>query len=151
MMTMTRDPQAWARLGRGLRESRERQGLTQDELAARAGVSTKSVQEAEAGKVPKARMPYTLAPIAAAVGWPAGAVEGVLAGAELPDGWQGVRPELGDDQLEAIVVNALVRATDNATGAEIRKAAKIAVDELRRHGLLRETDSAQLNESSGNT
>lgn len=147
VMTMTRDPQAWARLGGALRESRERQGLTQAELAQRADVSAKSVQDAEAGKVPKSRMPYTLAPIAKALGWPAGSVDSVLAGEDPPGGWRDVRVEVEveDSRVEAIIANAMVRATDGATGAEIRKAAKIALDDLRRHGYLRETNAAQPN------
>ncbi|MCX4622840.1 multiprotein-bridging factor 1 family protein [Streptomyces albogriseolus] len=146
-MTMTRDPRAWARLGGALRESREREGLTQAELAQRADVSVKSVQDAEAGKVPKSRMPYTLAPIAKALGWSAGSVDSVLAGEEPPAGWRTVRVdvEAEDSQVEAIIANAMVRATDSATGAEIRKAAKIALDELRRHGYLRETNGTQPN------
>ena len=138
-MTMTQDPDAWGRLGRALRAARERQGLTQDELAQRAGVSTKSVQDAEAGRVPKRRMPYTLAPMAKALGWPSGAVDAVLAGAEPPGGWQDVRVEVTDDQVEAVISNAMVRALDNVTSAEIRKATKIALDDLRRRGLLRES------------
>jgi transcriptional regulator with XRE-family HTH domain len=151
MTSMTRDPQAWGRLGGALRESRERQGLTQDELAQQAGVSTKSVQDVEAGKVPKARMPYTLAPIARVLGWPAGAVDSVLAGGDPPGGWRTVPVEIEDDQVESVIANAMVRATDNVTSAEIRKAAKIALDDLRRRGLLRETDGAQRNGMSRNT
>ncbi|MFF9279576.1 helix-turn-helix domain-containing protein [Streptomyces griseosporeus] len=142
---MSRDPEAWARLGRALRESRERQGLSQAELATRADVSTKSVQDAEAGKVPKSRMPYTLARIAAALGWPAGAVDSVLDGGEPPGGWQNVRVEIEEDQVGSIIANAMVRATENTTSAEIRNATKIALDELRRRGYLRETNATQPN------
>lgn len=138
-MTMTRDPDAWARLGRALRAARERQGLSQAELAERAAVSTKSVQDAEAGRVPKRRMPYTLAPIAKALGWPSGAVDAVLAGAEPPGGWQDVRVEVTGDQVEAVISNAMVRAMDNVTSAEIRKATQLAIDDLRRRGLLRDS------------
>lgn len=145
MSSINRDPDTWARLGRALRESRERQGLTQDELAKKAGVSTKSVQDAEAGKVPKARMPYTLAAVAQALGWPAGAVDSVLAGGEPPGGWQDVRADIEDEQVQSILTNAMVRATNNATAVEIRKAVEIAMDDLRRHGFLSETDGAQLN------
>lgn len=140
----------WARLGGALRESRERQGLTQGELAERAGVSKKSIQDLEAGKVPRSRMPYTLAPLAKELGWPAGAVDSVLAGGEPPGGWQNVRVEIEEEQAEAIIANAMVRATDHATSAEIRKAAKIALDDLRRYGYLRETTGTQPNGSSRN-
>jgi transcriptional regulator with XRE-family HTH domain len=74
----------WARLGDALRIARQHRGLSQDELAKEAQVSTGSVQGVEAGKAPKSRMPYTVAPIARALGWPAGTVESVLGGEVAP-------------------------------------------------------------------
>jgi transcriptional regulator with XRE-family HTH domain len=143
--SINRDPDTWARLGRALRESRERQGLTQGELAKKAHVATKSVSDAEAGKVPKARKPYTLEGIAQALGWPVGAVDSVLSGGEPPGGWQDVRAGMEGDEVEAIFTNAMVRATNNATAAEIRNAVKIAMDDLRRRGYVAETVDAQPN------
>lgn len=70
----------WARLGRALRADRHHLGLSQQELGEQAGTSGRSVQEAEAGKVPKARMPYTVPAIARTLGWPAGKVEEILNG-----------------------------------------------------------------------
>jgi DNA-binding XRE family transcriptional regulator len=125
-----------------MQQSRLAQGMDQKELAARAGVSLGSVQNAEAGAVPKARMPYTVPAIAAALGWPAGTVDAVLEGAEPPDGWQqvSVQPIVDAERLESIMTTAIVRAMDGATGAEIKQAVKNAMDELRRQGVLRETD-----------
>jgi hypothetical protein len=143
---VNRDPQAWARLGKALQRSRLTQGLDQKELATRAGVSLGSVQNAEAGAVPKARMPYTVPAIASALGWPAGTVDAVLeGGAELPDGWQqvSVQPIVDAELLEGIMTTAMVRAMDGVTGAEIKQAVKNAMDELRRQGMLRETDGPQ--------
>ncbi|NUQ95324.1 MAG: transcriptional regulator [Streptomyces sp.] len=133
---MNRDPEAWATLGRALTRARQAQGLTQDELAKHAGVSTASVQSAEAGKVPKARMPYTVPAIATALGWSPGSVEAVLAGAEPPGGWKDVPVQalIDAERLETILAGAMVRATDNVTPAEIKKATKIALDEMRRQG-----------------
>lgn len=135
---MNRDPKAWARLGQALAHARQAQSLSQDEVAERASVSTASVQSAEAGKVPKSRMPYTVPAIAAALGWPDGAVDAVLNGEEPPGGWKDVSVQfvIDEEQFEAILTNAMVRATDNVTSAEIRAATKIALDELRRQGLL---------------
>ena len=136
---MQSDPQAWARLGRALRNAREHRGLTQQELGAQAGVSGRSVQEAESGKVPTARMPYTLGKIAAALGWPEGSVTAVLEGAAPPgDGYRdiSVQHHINEEDLGAIISNAMVRATDNVTSAGIKGATKIALDELRRHGLI---------------
>lgn len=135
---MNRDPKAWARLGRALRNEREHRGLTQQELGELAGVSGRSVQDAEAGKVPQARMPYTIGRIASALGWPQGAVDKVLEGAAAPGaGWQDVPVrQLDEEKVAGIITHAMVRATENATTAEIRKATKMALDELRRQGLL---------------
>lgn len=144
------NPEAWARLGRALREARERAGLTQGELAEAAGVSKKSVGDAEAGKVPRSRMPYTLAQIAKALDWPSGAVERVLDGGDPPAGWQSVSVTLDEQAVTGILTNALVRATDNVTAAEIRHATKIAVEELRRHGLLPPATGVQRSEIDRN-
>jgi hypothetical protein len=104
-----------------------------------AGTSGRAVQDAEAGTVPKARMPYTLGRIASALGWPEGAVDAVLEGAAPPgEGWRDAPAALpvDEERLEGIITNAMVRATEHATAAEIRAATKIALDELRRQGLL---------------
>lgn len=151
---MNRDPHAWARLGHALRIAREHLGLSQDELAALAEVSTASVQSAEAGTVPKKRMPFTLAPIARALGWPQGAVDDVLAGAEAPGSqWRDVpvQQHLDAEQFAGIMTNAMVRATEHTTSAEIRAATRIALDELRRHGYLAETNGVQPSTKGVNT
>lgn len=70
----------WARLGAALRTARQHRGLSQKDVARAADVSIVSVLTAEAGRAPKARMPYTIPSIARALGWPAGAVEAVLDG-----------------------------------------------------------------------
>lgn len=139
---MNRDPQAWARLGRALKNARERQGTTQEDLARQAGVSSRTVHEAEGGKVPKSRMPYTLAPIARALGWPAGSVEAVLGGAEPPGGWTDIPVHVDPETVTAIIGNAMLRAADNVTAAEIRRATQIAVEELRRAGIIPQSDEA---------
>ncbi len=152
---MNRDPQSWARLGHALRSARDARGLTQAELGELAGVSGRSVQDAEAGTVPKSRMPYTLGRIAAALGWPEGAVDAVLDGAAPPgEGWRDVPVEQGQidaEQLAGIMTNAMVRATEHATAAEIRAATKIALDELRKQGIIRETDGVQPSTNQANS
>lgn len=135
---MNRDPAAWARLGQAIAQARRAQGLSQGELADRANVSIGSVQSAEAGNVPKARMPYTVPAIAKAVGWPQGAVEAVLGGAEPPTGWRDVPAQqyVDAEAIESGMTNAMVRASDGATAAEIKAAVKAGMDELRRQGLI---------------
>ncbi|BCJ26892.1 SARP family transcriptional regulator [Actinocatenispora sera] len=54
------------RLPEGLREARRRLGLTQDALAARAGLSVRAVRDLERGRVPNPR-PATLRRLAAAL------------------------------------------------------------------------------------
>ncbi|GHF74186.1 helix-turn-helix domain-containing protein [Streptomyces thermodiastaticus] len=135
---MNRDPKAWARLGQALAAARRAQGLTQDELAARAGVSLGSVQRAESGVVPKTRMPITLHPIARALGWPTGAVDAILAGAESPGDYENhdVQRSVNAERYETIISGAMVRALKGVSVDDIRAATKIALDALRREHLL---------------
>ncbi|MFI1889883.1 helix-turn-helix domain-containing protein [Streptomyces jumonjinensis] len=143
---MNRDPKAWARLGKALAAARTAQGLIQSSLAERAGVSLGSVQSAESGTVPKARMPYTIGAIAAALGWPNDAVGIILDGGAPPEGWTDAPAPQGAikaERVETILTAAMVRATSTSTAAEIRAATKIALDALRKEGLLFETDDMQ--------
>lgn len=135
---MNRDPEGWARLGQALASARRALGLTQEELATEAGVGLGSVKNAEAGTVPKARMPYTIPAIAKALGWPDGSVDGVLAGGAPPGGWSdvSVQKQISGEQLEAEMTHAMVRASDTATAADIKAATKAAMDVLRQHGLI---------------
>lgn len=135
---MNRDPQAWARLGQALASARRALGLTQEELATQAGVGLGSVKNAEAGTVPKARMPYTIPAVAKALGWPDGAVDAVLDGDAPPGGWSNVsvQKQVSEQQLEVDLTHAMVRAAGTATGTEIEAATKAALDVLRQHGLI---------------
>ncbi|MFD6324235.1 helix-turn-helix domain-containing protein [Streptomyces sp. NPDC058442] len=133
---MNRDPEAWKRLGGFLRHAREGSGLTQAEAAERAGISVAALQDAENGRVPRARMPYTLAPLAQSYGWPAGTVDTVLEGGSPPGGeWRDESVDV--DAVGGAIQGAIVRAVEHATAAEIREAARLAVEELRRQGVIR--------------
>jgi transcriptional regulator with XRE-family HTH domain len=82
---MDRDPRVWVSLGRALRTSRERAGLTAEELGARAGTSGRTVYGWErADGAPDRRKPYKLEAVAAALGWNPGSVDRILNG-EDPD------------------------------------------------------------------
>lgn len=135
---MNRDPQAWARLGQALAAARRSQNLTQEELAARAGVSLGSVQRAESGAVPKTRMPITLHPIARALGWSEGAVDAVLFGSEPTSSYTNVDAQryADEDRAETIISGAMVRALQGVSVDDIRAATKMALDALRRERLL---------------
>ncbi|MFD3535194.1 helix-turn-helix domain-containing protein [Streptomyces sp. NPDC058664] len=135
---MNRDPKAWARLGQALATARKTLGLTQRDLAEQAGVSLNSVQNAESGQSPKARMPQSIYPIARALGWPDGAVDAVLGGGAPPGGWGdvSVQKQVDEARLEADLTYANVRALTGATGGEIEAATKAALDVLRQHGLI---------------
>ncbi|MDT0306829.1 helix-turn-helix transcriptional regulator [Streptomyces sp. DSM 44917] len=144
---MNRDPRAWQRLSRALREARGHKGLTQADLASLAGVSLAAVGAAEKGEPPEKRMPPTLPKIARALGWPAGAIETILEGADPPGGWTEPAARLDAGLVETVMTQAMVTATNQATAAEIRRAVTIAVDELRRHGVLNEPDDVQPNQT----
>ena len=135
---MNRDPHAWARLGQAFAVARKAQGLSQGALAELAGVSLGSVQNAEAGAMPKARMPQSIYPIAKALGWPDGAVDDVLDGGAPPGGWSdvSVQKQVDEARLEADLTHANVRVLGGASGAEIEAATKAALDVLRQHGLI---------------
>ncbi|MFF0080250.1 multiprotein-bridging factor 1 family protein [Streptomyces canus] len=84
MAEVTRDPEAWARLGAKIREKREAMGLSRRQLSEEAGVSEKSIQTAEEGRTPRARWPQSLRLIENALRWEHGSMERILEGGE-PD------------------------------------------------------------------
>lgn len=135
---MNRDPELWARLGQALAATRKAQGLRQEDVAERAGVSFGSVQNAESGQPPKARMPQSIYPIARSLGWPDGAVDTVLDGGAPPGDWGtvSVQKQVDAARLEADLTHANVRVLGSASGAEIEAATKAALDVLRQHGLI---------------
>lgn len=84
-MAMRWSPDDWARVGRQLRTWREAEGLSRRELSDVAGVSEKSIQLAEEGRVPKGRWPQSLTAMERALGWPAGRIEAMLDASDKPD------------------------------------------------------------------
>lgn len=135
---MNRDPEVWARIGRAIASKRAAEGLRQEDLAAKAGVSHRSVQNAESGTPPKARLPQSLYPIVKALGFPDTWIDDVLEGKTPPGEWRDVDVQavVDEERLEADLTNAFVRASDKATGPEIREGVKAAIDVLRQHGLI---------------
>lgn len=79
IVPLPRDPVVWKRLGATLRQDRERQGLSRAALAAMAGTSLGAIENAEGGRVPKARWPHALPRIAHALGWEPGRLQQLLA------------------------------------------------------------------------
>lgn len=71
----------WGRLGAELRKSRERQGLSRKKLSELSGVSEKSIQLNEEGRVPM-RWPKVLHTLEDVLGWVPGSVMDVLDGGE---------------------------------------------------------------------
>jgi transcriptional regulator with XRE-family HTH domain len=135
---MNRDPEVWARIGRTIASRRAAEGMRQEDLAAKAGVSHRSVQNAELGIPPKARVPQTLYPIAKALDLPDTWIDDVLAGKAPPGEWRDVDVQavVDEERLESDITNAFVRATEGTPSAEIRAATKAALDVLRQHGLI---------------
>lgn len=81
VMTEDRTKLQWGRLATVIRAAREARGLSQEALAARAGVAEGSVQNLESGK-PRNRMPQTLAKIEPHLGWAAGSGRLILDGGD---------------------------------------------------------------------
>ncbi|MEH6373649.1 helix-turn-helix transcriptional regulator [Streptomyces sp. KLMMK] len=81
---MNESNERWQRLGTALRQERERQGLSQQQLADRANVSVGSVKNAEKGVAPKGRRPYTLTNIADALKWAPSCIDDILSGGPAP-------------------------------------------------------------------
>lgn len=72
-------PEDWGRLGTQIRRSREEQGLSRKKLSERSGISEKSIQLTEEGRVPT-RWPKSLQALEEALGWAPGSVVDVLDG-----------------------------------------------------------------------
>lgn len=72
-------PEDWARLGEVIRKSREQQGYSRKRLAEMSGVSEKSIQLAEEGRVPT-RWPKSIDALVAALEWVPGTDKRVLDG-----------------------------------------------------------------------
>lgn len=81
VMTEDRTKLQWPRLATAIRAAREARGLTQEALAALAGVAEGSVQNLESGK-PRNRMPQTLSKIEPYLGWDAGSGRLILDGGD---------------------------------------------------------------------
>jgi transcriptional regulator with XRE-family HTH domain len=77
---MTRDLEAWARLGVAIRSERERYGWSREQLARAASVSVTAVQNAERGRVPIRRWPQTIARVERSLGWHPGTAKAVIEG-----------------------------------------------------------------------
>ncbi|MBQ0974510.1 helix-turn-helix domain-containing protein [Streptomyces sp. RK31] len=81
---LSSSPEAWLRLGRALRESRDRAGLSRQALAEKCNVSEKAIQTAEEGRVPSRRWPKSVDRIASCLGWEPGKAVAMVA-ADVPE------------------------------------------------------------------
>ncbi|WP_455567384.1 helix-turn-helix domain-containing protein [Streptomyces anandii] len=75
-------PEDWARLGVAIRSSREGHGFSRKKLAELSGISEKSIQLIEEGRVPS-RWPKSLDVLERPLGWPNGSMHRVLDGLDL--------------------------------------------------------------------
>jgi len=71
----------WQRLGIRLRDRREWLGMTQQALAAKAGVSVGTIQNFEGGRASKT-VPYRLTAVVVALGWDPGSGMAIASGGE---------------------------------------------------------------------
>ena len=75
---MTRD---WAKLASAIKAAREARGLTQIDLAERAGISEGTIQNLESPE-PRRRIPPSLAKVEPHIGWAAGSGLAILEGGD---------------------------------------------------------------------
>lgn len=73
--------QDWKRLADAIRQAREAAGMTQTDLANKAGIAEGSVQNLESGRE-RSRMPQTLTKVEQALGWEPGTGVAILRGRE---------------------------------------------------------------------
>lgn len=78
MSAMTRD---WAKLARAIKAAREARGLTQIDLAERAGVSEGTIQNLESPE-PRRRIPPSLSKVQPHIGWAPNSGLAILEGGE---------------------------------------------------------------------
>lgn len=79
---MISDPTSWERLGRKVREARQKSGLSKAALAKAARVGERTVFDIEKGKVYTAGIPASLIRVAVALGWTSESVGNILDGGD---------------------------------------------------------------------
>lgn len=114
----------WDRVSAAVVIRRSELGLTQKQLAAKAGVAERTVQNLEAGTHPQ---PLIRGKIEKALGWPPGEMERIVWGADPQP-----KPELDDDQALLEDLRRVYR--DDPDGPEKIRAVLRAVAEAEASG-----------------
>lgn len=78
------DAERRRRAGQEIKDRRGPLGMTQKDLAKKAGVYVSTVQEIEAGEIVRRNNPRTLSAISEALGWPPSRLRELLYGNEIP-------------------------------------------------------------------
>lgn len=130
----------WMRLAKAVRQAREAAGMTQVDLADKAGIAEGSVQNLEAGRT-RNRIPQSLAKVEAALGWAAGSGVAILDGAAGPVTMESIGggraiARIPTEEAEGAVKDALLAVADNLTAREIRELSTAIIEELKGRGLL---------------
>ncbi|KQW11414.1 helix-turn-helix transcriptional regulator [Streptomyces sp. Root369] len=130
----------WVALAKAIRRAREAAGMTQADLAEKAGIAVGSVQNLEAGRA-RNRIPQSLAKVESALGWAVGSGVTILQGLAGPVTMEPIGggraiARIPADEAEGAVKDALLAVADNLTAREIRELAKAITDELKGRGLL---------------
>lgn len=108
-ISTTWSPEDWARLGDAIRKSRGEQGLSRKKLSELSGISEKSIQITEEGRVPT-RWPKSLDALEVALGWVPGLMMKILDGVDPSEiereGIQGTaRPPAGGSEPRGAVTS----------------------------------------------
>lgn len=128
------------RLAQAIRQARQAAGMTQVDLANKAGIAEGSVQNLESGRT-RNRIPQSLAKVEAALGWAVGSGVSILRGAAgpvtvEPIGGGQMIARIPAGEAEGAVKDALLAVADNLTAREIRELSAAIVEELKGRGIL---------------
>jgi transcriptional regulator with XRE-family HTH domain len=132
--------QDWMRLADAIRQARQAAGMTQVDLADKAGIAEGSVQNLESGRT-RNRIPQSLAKVEAALGWAVGSGVSILRGAAgpvtvEPIGGGHVIARLPEAEVQDAVTLAAIAVTDGLTAREIRELSQRVIEDLKQRGLL---------------
>ncbi|SHL74443.1 helix-turn-helix domain-containing protein [Streptomyces yunnanensis] len=122
----------WKALATELRQARHEQMLTMNDLAVRSDVTRSTLHSLEQG-TERSRIPSSLSKVEQGLGWPTGRAMEILTGKPTPATGGG---SVSAEEIERSVSYAAIAVMDDMTSAQIKELARLAVEDLRRRGVI---------------